>query len=118
MQKIVIAYSKITSLLIICATKTREIISYSNSDRFAFSPRCSLNFECKSNLCFNTLIVGQIVTVGNGIDEIGIFSPNLKEIEFSFQSSQTSRIIEPHMQSTTTKPIIHHTLINFNYNCN
>lgn len=84
--------------------------AYSTLDNFAISFPSVLNFEEILNLCFNVLICGQIVTVGNGIDEIATNSSYLKLIGLLFHSTQKFWIIKPHSQSDNMTLIIHQIL--------
>lgn len=56
------------------------VISYCVSDRLRNDER---NDELKSNSVFRILVSGQIVTVGNGIAEIDIFSVRIIDVGFT-----------------------------------
>lgn len=88
------------------------VFPYSISVKFDGKFKCfAMNTEVKFNLCLTTFVSGQIVTVGNGINDIDIsFSGKFIFTGSSCHSIQTLRIDELHNQNDKANAMIHHSL--------
>lgn len=84
--------------------------SYSSSVRFGDNVHLAINFSSILNLSLITFVPGQIVTVGNGINDIGE-SKLVKMIGLFFHLSHSLSIIEMDNQMDNAKAMIHHNLI-------